>query len=213
MCFFLLPICSGIHVSAAKNIISSDSFKTYPVKFNQKANFNNLASNPLNRTNIISFNIRKDLSDNELKDLLKNVEDNTIKLCYSRRTDKLLDAKGKTYLAFTDKFNSEEKVHKFFKNFYTYEMSTTMMEYLGTTYIDGNYSEICGDWGDSTDWNSITITDKHYSDNNTLEFTCDYFDQNSYSIDHKLSPKHYYSTYKLKYEDGKWLVAYNSNFK
>lgn len=213
MCFFLLPICSGIHVSATKNIISSDSFKACPVKFNEKVNFNKLISNPLTRTDIISFNIRKDLSDNEIKEILKNAEDNTIKLCYSRRNDKLLNSEGKTYLAFTDKFNSEEKVHKFLKNFYTDEMSTTMMEYLGITYIGDNYCEICGDWGESTDWNSITITDKHYSDSNTLEFTCDYFDENSYSIDHKLSQKHYYSTYKLKYKDSKWLVDYNSNLK
>lgn len=205
MCFFLLPIYSGVHAAAIKDTVSSDPFKTWTVKFSQKIN--------LNKTEIINFIIKKDLTDNEIKDVLKNIEDNTIKMCYSRNNDKILYAEGKSYLPFTDEFNSEEKVYKFLRNYYTDKMTGTMMKYLGTRYVDDYYAELCGDWGESTDWGSITITNKHYLDSNTLQFTCDFFDQNNYSVDNKLTPKHNYSTYKLKYADGRWLVDYNSNFK
>lgn len=267
VCLFLLPIYSGVHAAGMKDTVSTDSFKKWTIKFNEKINFDNLTRNSisvldgrghlvpvtlslgkdsrsiiiippstgynigesyklnitsdlhseknkhLNESESINFSIIKDLTDNEIKDLLKNVEDNTIKMCYSRDNDKVLHSEGKTYLAFTDEFNSEEKVHKFLRNYYTDEMSKTMMEYLGTSYVDDSYAEICGDWGESTNWESITITNKHYLDSNTLEFICDFFDENNYTTDFKLNPKHYYSTYKLKYQDGRWLVDYNSNFK
>lgn len=271
MCLFLLPIYSGVHAAGIKDTVSTDPFKTWTIKFNQKINFDNLSKssisvsdykgnlipitlslgkdsrsiliNPpstgynigesyklnitsdvhsekdkhLNKSESINFNIIKDLTDTEVKDILKKAEDSTIKMCYSRDTDKYLYADGKTYLPFKDEFNSEEKVHKFLRNYYTDEMCKIMMEYLGTSYVENRYAEICGDWGESTNWESISITDKHYLDNNTLEFVCDFFDQNNYSIDSTgdtiPDPKHYYSTYKLKYEDGRWLVDYNSNFK
>lgn len=267
MCFFLLPIYSGVHAASIKDTVSSDPFKAWTIKFNQKINFDNLtkssisvldcngnlvpitlslgkdnksiiitppstgynigkpyklkinsnlhseANKHLNQTTTINFTIKKDLTDNEIKDVLKNIEDSTIKMCYSRNNDKILNADGKSYLAFTDEFNSEEKVYKFLRNYYTDEMSKTMMNYLGTRYVDDYYAELCGDWGESTDWQSITIINKHYLDINTLQFICDFYDQNNYSIDNKLTPKHYYSTYKLKYQDGRWLVDYNSNFK
>ena len=174
----------------------------------------------LNETETISFNVTKELSDNDIKDILKNAEDNIIKMCYSRDYTNLY-ADGKTYLPFKEEFNSQEKVYTFLQNYYTDEMSKTMMNYLGTRYVGEKYAEVCGDWGDYTSWESITITNKHFVDSNTLEFVCDFFDKDNYSIDctenndtkFKPDPKHYYSTYRLKQENGKWLVAYNSDFK
>jgi hypothetical protein len=265
--FFLFPIYNAVHAAPLENIVSSDPFKTWTIKFNEKINFDKITQNSIsvldskgnlipvtlslgndsksiiisppsagynidesyklkitsdlhsignkhfNEEKNINFSIKKYLTDNEIKDVLKNIEDNTIKMCYSRKNDEILNLDGKTYLAFTDEFNSEEKVYKFLRNYYTDEMSKVMMDYLGTRYVNDSYAEICGDWGENTDWQSITIINKHYLDSNTLQFTCDYFNENNYSTDNKSNPKHYYSTYKLKYEDGRWLVTYNSNFK
>lgn len=267
ICFFLLPIYNDVHGASIKDIVSSDPFKIWTIKFNEKINFDKLTQssisvldskgnlvpvtlslgkdtksiliNPpstgynidesyklkitsnlhsvenkhLNEEKNINFSIKKYLTDNEIKDVLKNIEDNTIKMCYSRKNDKILNSDGKTYLAFTDEFNSEERVYKFLRNYYTDKMSKVMMNYLGTRYVNNSYAELCGDWGEITDWKSIALINKQYLDSNTLQFTCDYFNKNNYSIDNKPNPKHYYSTYKLKYEDGRWLVDYNSNFE
>lgn len=182
-------------------------------KLTINSNLHSQESKHLNKVETFSFTIKKYLTDNEIKDVLKNVEDNTIKMCYSRNNDKILKADGRAYIAFTDEFNSEEKVYKFLRNYYTDEMCVKMMKYFGTRFVEDSYAELCGDWGESTDWQSVTITNKGYIDSNTLEFTCDYYDKNNYSVNNKLTPKHHYSNYKLKYQDGRWLVAYNSNFK
>lgn len=273
MCFFLLPISKGVHAAGIKDTISTNPFKTWTIKFNQKIDFYSLTKNSISvldsngdivpvtlslckdnksilvtppstgynigeiytlninsnvhseknkhliKSRTINFNITKELTDKEIRDILKNAEDNTIKMCYSRNYDKLY-ADEKTYLPFKEEFNSEKKVYDFLRNYYTDRMSKAMMSYLGTRYVDGRYAELSGDWGESTNWNSITIINKNYLDSNTIEFTLDFFDKNNYSIDYtnnsdvkyKPNPKHHYSNYKLKYENNKWLIDYDSNF-
>lgn len=162
----------------------------------------------LNNIQNVEFNIIDYLTDAEIISLLQETENNTIKLCYSRDNEKHLYEGKNEYLPFTEEFNSEEKVLNFLKNYYTEDMSRRMMTYLGIKYVDGKYAEIIGDWGENTQWENTTITNMRYLDNNTLEFISDFTNKYSTNSDQN----HYYTTYKLKFQNGKWLVDYNSNF-
>lgn len=220
----LIPISLSLDKDSNSILVSppSSGYKKgekYTLRINKTVHSEK--GNELNNTEDLSFNIREDLNESQIKNILKETEDNTIKLCYSRNNANYLYENDKSYLPFKEEFNSEEKVLNFLKNYYTEDMAKRIMTYLGTKYVDGNYAEIAGDWGESTDWENINITNIHYLDDNTLELVSDFLSTDEYATSYdengnldikKTVPKHYYTTYRLKFGKGKWLVDYNSDF-